>query len=101
MSNQLVRRTAEPSNAVSRVFEPGVVKKARRLYNEVQIADFKASGAFALAAKVMQGAVELDAVRAQLSQGDPMVSAMLADFEAVAFQKVKNIQRGLYNDFGL
>lgn len=101
MAGELVRRVNEPSSAVSRFMEPGVVKEARRAYNEVQLADFKASGSMALAAKIMQGAVELDNVRQQLSGGDPVTAAMLADFQDVAFQKAKNIQRGLFNDFGL
>lgn len=95
----LVRRVN--GNQTARFFEPTVVREARRLYNEVQLADFKAAGSFAFAVKAMQGAVELDQVRQQLSGGDPLTSAMLADFQVIANQKVKNIQRGLFDDFGL
>jgi hypothetical protein len=49
----------------------------------------------------MQGAVELDQVRKQLAGEDPITSAMLADFEAMALLKAKNIQRNLFGEFGL
>lgn len=98
MSGELIRRVH--SSPATRFFEAPVVKEARQLYNEVQLADFKASGSFALAAKIMQGAVELDQVRQQLSGGDPVTSAMLADFQVIANNKAKNIQRGVFSDFG-
>lgn len=99
MSSELIRRVN--GNQTARFFEPQVVKEARQAYNEVQLADFKAAGSFAFAAKAMQGAVELDQIRQQLSGGDPVTSAMLADFQVIANNKVKNLQRGLFSDFGL
>lgn len=99
MDNQLVRYVNYDLPVPRR--DRAVVRQARRYYEEVQLADFKAAGTFALAAKIMQGAAELDDVRQQLAGNDPVRSAMLADFEAVAFTKAKHIQRGLFNDFGL
>lgn len=97
MSAELSRRAATPA----RIIDTRLVREARLLYQEVQLADLKASGSFALAAKLMQLALELNEVRQQLSQGDPLLSAMLADFQVIANQKAKNIQRGLFPDFGL
>jgi hypothetical protein len=98
MDNQLVRYATRETAVPWRDRE--VAGRARRLYNEVQVADFKAKASFALAASIMQGAVELDQVREQLAGGDPVRSAILADFEAIAFMKAKNIQRNLFGDFG-
>lgn len=99
MDNQLVRFASHEVPVPRRYRQ--VARQAQQYYEEVQLADFKAAGTFALAAKIMQGAAELDDVRQQLAGGDPVRSAMLADFEAVAFLKAKHIQRGLFNDFGL
>jgi hypothetical protein len=99
MANQLVSYVNHDTPIPFR--DRRVAAQARGLYEEVQLADFKVAGTFALAAKAMQGAAELDDVRQQLAAGDPVRSAMLADFEAVALLKVKHIQRGLFGDFGL
>ena len=99
MDNQLVRYVNHDVPVPWR--DRDVARQAQKYYNEVQLADFKAAGTFALAAKIMQGAAELDDVRQQLAGNDPVRSAMLADFEAVAFSKAKHIQRGLFHDFGL
>ena len=51
-----------------------VADQARRLRSEVQVADFKAKASSALAASIMQDTVELDQVREQLADGDPVCS---------------------------
>jgi phosphate-selective porin len=99
MSSELMRMTN--GDIRPRKQDRELVRQADKVKAEVQLADYQAAGTFALAAKIMQGAAELDDVRLQLAAGDPVKAAMLADFEVTAFQKAKNIQRGLFNDFGL
>lgn len=99
MSGELMRMTS--GDIRPRREDRDLIRQAKKAKDEVQLADFKAQGTFALAAKIMQSAAELDDIRQQLASGDPVRAAMLADFEVTAFQKAKNIQRGLFNDFGL
>lgn len=99
MDNQLVRYVNHDVPVPRH--DRAVARQAQQYYGEVQLADFKAAGTFALAGKIMQGAAELDDVRLQLAGNDPVRAAMLAPFQAVAYQKAQHIQRGLFNDFGL
>jgi hypothetical protein len=99
MSSELMRMTN--GDIRPRKQDQELLRRANKVKVEVQLADYQAQGTFAVAAKIMQGASELDDIRLQLANGDPVKAAMLADFEVTAFQKAKNIQRGLFNDFGL
>ena len=95
MDNALVRHvTGEQPIQQRRNRE--LARQAEQLYGQAQIADFKAKATMALAASIMEGAVELNQRRLQLAGGDPAVAAMLGDFQETAFMKARSIQWNLF-----
>lgn len=78
-----------------------VAAQAKALYDQVRIAAFKVDGAFALADHIMQKAVVLDEHRRALAGDDPITNQMLAEIEVAAVRQATNIQRKLFDAWGL
>lgn len=94
MSNELMRyaRGQEPVPW----HERRATKQAKEVLNEVRLADLEVQGAFALASKIMEKAVDLDSYRQSLSRGDTVVNMMLADIQIMAMRQAHSIQSNLY-----
>ena len=54
-----------------------------------------------MAAHIMEEAIQIDRLRRSLARDDISTNILLAEFEEIAIQQAKAIQRGLYNPFGL
>lgn len=98
MDNKLVRYTNGEVAVPYR--DRSVAKRAKDVFDEVRLNALKADGAMALAGHIMEGVVELDNLRREISQGDPALEAMLMSFESTALRQMAKIQRELYDPWG-
>lgn len=94
-NNQLVRYTT--GEVVPRKADKAVAAAAKKVYDETRLAGLKADGAMALAGHIMDGYVMLDQKRQALTDGDPVLNAMLAEIQVAAVRKVKSIQSNLFD----
>ncbi len=99
MNNELVRYAAGTVDVPRS--DRQVAARAKQAYDEVRLAALKVDGALALAGHIMDGVVGLDNHRQALSNGDPVTDVLLADIQINAVRKVKAIQNGLYDEWGL
>ncbi len=67
----------------------------------VRLAAFMSQGIKALAADNMKGMRGLDECRKAIAGGDEILNMMCAEFEEDAFQQSRDIQRGVFNEWGL
>lgn len=78
-----------------------VGKQAKQVYDDVRLRGMQVDGAMALAAHVMDEAVQLDQKRLALAGTDPVLNGLLSDIEATALRQAKSIQQGLFSRWGL
>lgn len=79
-----------------------VQKADRRIVDEVRMAARKAEGALVLGGRIMELAIELDDRRRELAaQSGGETTGILIQMEADALSKVRQIQRGLFNNWKL
>ncbi|MCA1702354.1 MAG: hypothetical protein LC808_03430 [Actinobacteria bacterium] len=88
------RATAEAQQQVK-------ARKTQEVYDHAHLTAMKTDASMALAAHVMEGALDLDNYRKELAQGDPATNLLLAEFESTAMQQVKRLQRSLYNPWAI
>jgi hypothetical protein len=69
-----------------------VAREAKQLYDRARLQAMKADASLALAGHIMNGVVELDKLRHQLSDKDVFLEMILTDIEAVALKQVRRIQ---------
>ncbi len=68
--------------------------------DEVEIAEFQIAGAQALAARIMERAVELDDHRKEVAGADTMLNVLCAGVEETFINQAQRIQRSLFQPFG-
>lgn len=95
MDNELMRYAT--GEVKPRSVDRRVAVQARHIYEETQLAGFKADGVMALAGHMMEGLVMLDARRQSLSQGDPVTDVVLSEIEANTVRQLKQLQNDLGN----
>lgn len=98
MNNELARKAR--GEVSTKRGEKQVVADARDVIQGVQLAAIKADGALALGGHIMQGAVELDKLRQQLSKGDTAMNLLLSEIEATTISQAQSIQRSAFGNFG-
>jgi hypothetical protein len=76
-------------------------KEAKAVYDEVRLRGLQSDGVMALGGHIMEAVVALDQKRLSLAGGDPILNALLSDFEATTLRQAKSVQQSLFNDFGL
>jgi len=100
MNNEIMRQVRGEVVPASRD-ERRAAREAREIINAVRLRALQVDGAFALAAHIMEEAIQIDRLRRSLARDDISTNILLAEFEEIAIQQAKAIQRGLYNPFGL
>lgn len=78
-----------------------LAQAAKQIVAEVQLAGLKADGTLALAVHIMEQVRDVVAYRRQLVEGDPEMAMILSQFEAQGYRQVQQIQRDLFNPWGL
>ena len=68
--------------------------------HDVQVTACRLDGAAALAGYTMERAVQLDAQRRALADGDPLLDAILTDIEVTFLQQAKAIGRRAFDSWG-
>lgn len=101
MSQELLR-WANPQQSVL----PSREERAHRaavanLVNETKLTGLQIDAESALAARVMERTVDLDAYRRQLANGDPVLDAVLTRIEIGYVDKAVRIQRQFNSEFPL
>lgn len=99
MSGELMRYMTGEATPVRS--ERAVTGKARKLHDEVRLSAFKADGALALAGHIMDGVLQLDQHRRELAGDDPVINGLLASIENQAVRDITQIQKSLFNGWGL
>ena len=99
MNNDLMRYVsgeAEPSRR-----DRKTARQAKRVYDRVREAAFKADGETALGAHLMGNAVDIDDHRGHLAGDDPVKTALLARFEQRVITGLERIQDDYQNGWNL
>ena len=75
--------------------------RAKRVYDDTQLAAMEADAAMALGAHIMEGTAQLDAHRRALAGNDPQLNAVLCEIELSTIRTAQTIQRRTFNGFGI
>lgn len=68
-----------------------VAARAKRIYDDIQTADFEARGILALIGDIMEGTAHLDDLRENVAKDRPGLNAILAQLELDGVQQVREI----------
>jgi hypothetical protein len=78
-----------------------LVKQAKKVYDDVRLAAFKADGAVELGKHIMAKIAELDAARVEIAKDDPVRNMAMAEIEMAVVRQVLSIQKSLDRGWGL
>jgi hypothetical protein len=99
MSSELERwATRSPSLLPSKA-ERTHQKAVANLVRETKLTGLKVDAEAALSGRIMERAVDLDAYRKSLANGDPVLDAVLARIEIGFVDKAGRIQRNFGSEF--
>jgi hypothetical protein len=73
-----------------------VAAAAKEVYDRVRLEALKAQGAMALGGFMMEGLAELDARRARLENGNPILQIALSEIFGKAINQCHDLQDDLY-----
>lgn len=94
MDGELMRYStgqAKPARA-----ERQVASAAKEVYDRVRLEALKAQGAMALGGFMMDGLAEMDAHRARLDNGNPVLQIALSEIFGMTINQCNDLQRNLY-----
>lgn len=97
-----LERWASPSSSILPSREAKRHSKAvERMVNDTKIAGLQVDTEAALTGRIMERTVDLDQYRRQLSNGDPVLDAVLTRIEVGYVDKAIRIQRNFGSEFPL
>lgn len=97
-----LERWASPSSSILPSREAKRHNKAvERMVNDTKIAGLQVDAEAALTGRIMERTVDLDQYRRQLSNGDPVLDAVLTRIEVGYVDKAIRIQRNFGSEFPL
>ena len=97
-----LERWASPSSSILPSRETKRHNKAvERMVNDTKIAGLQVDAEAALTGRIMERTVDLDQYRRQLSNGDPVLDAVLTRIEVGYVDKAIRIQRNFGSEFPL
>ncbi|WP_143544333.1 MULTISPECIES: hypothetical protein [unclassified Rhodococcus (in: high G+C Gram-positive bacteria)] len=99
MTNELERWGNLTSNVVPSRDERNHRKSLAKVVQEARLAGLKVDAESALTARIMERAVDIDAYRKQLANGDPVLDAVLTRIEIGFVDKAGRIQRNFGSEF--
>lgn len=99
MSHELERWVEHRTSLVPTRSEREHSRAVTKLVRDTQFAGLKVDAEAALAGRIMERAVDLDQYRRSLSNGDPVLDAVLAQIEIGFVEKAQRHQRSFNVEF--
>ncbi|QGH68690.1 hypothetical protein [Pseudactinotalea sp. HY158] len=101
MSNELQRWAEQRPALVPSRAEREHARAVGRVLHATRLTGLQVDAEAAIAGRIMERAVDLDAYRRQLANGDPVLDAVLARIEVGFVDKAIRVQRNFGSGFGL